>query len=295
MRTLLLAALSTLSLVGLGACVGGVDSMPPTNVPPGGTPPGTGTSAQPLFDSDVFPIIKTKCATCHTAGAPQGNVTGFVAVGAADGYQTAISYTALVGNFVPTNAAILTKIAAGHQAQTYTAIESGKITAWLNAEVTARNVAPGGPVNEDPATTTNRLLKEWSGCMSLTNFQTATMATAWGQLQTNNGSTCASCHTNGAQGFMATSDEALFFKTLTENRYYMIQYFNIDGVTTPATAKIIINTSSFAGVSNHQPPHLEHPSFDPTNNQGMQALQQFYTLTMARKTAGTCDPPRLTN
>jgi hypothetical protein len=79
----------------------------------------------------------------------------------------------------------------------------------------------------------------------------------------------------------------------------MIQYFSVD-LTQPGTAgkmgKIIINKTSFEGVANQQPPHTEHPTFNADNNQGMQALQQFYDLTMAKVQAGGCgmtklDPP----
>jgi cytochrome c553 len=298
MRTALLAALSVFGLVG---CVGGIDETPPTSVPPGGTPTGTATNAKPLFDSDVYPIIKAKCASCHSAAGPVGNVTGFVGASTADGYQTAISYAALVSNFTASTAPILTKVAAGHNGQTYTPAETTSISGWLDEEVRLRNVAGtgtgSGGGSESPSDVSLRLLKQWSGCMNIADFKTAGMATAWGQMQANNGSKCASCHTSGAQGFMASADETLFFNTLSSNKFYMLQYFNTDGLTTPATAKMVINTASFLGVSNHQAPHLEHPAFDPTNNAGMQALQKFYDLTMARRTANdpTCATPKLTN
>jgi hypothetical protein len=75
----------------------------------------------------------------------------------------------------------------------------------------------------------------------------------------------------------------------------MLQYFTVDLTQGTANAKVIVNTTSFAGVANGHPPDNEHPRFNPTNNQGMTALNQFYTLTTQRMAAGTCDPSRLTN
>ena len=40
--------------------------------------------------------------------------------------------------------------------------------------------------------------------MTLTNFNSANMAQAWGNMQAQNNSTCEECHTNGGQGFVAS-------------------------------------------------------------------------------------------
>jgi hypothetical protein len=285
-----------------GGCVGSLETT--TGPGPGnGAGPDAGqtaaSTAKPLFDQNVYPIVKAKCAGCHSSTGPSGNVTGFVSPDAATGYVTLTGYTAVVGNFT-TSAALLSKIAAGHQGQSYTADEISKITAWLEKEASDRSGAPvtgadASPGSESPSAATERLLKQWSGCMSLTNFNTATMADAWGNMNTTNNQQCENCHVNGAEGFIASRVPEPFFNTISANKYYMLQYFTVDLTQGTANAKIIINTTSFDGVSKGQDPHREHPRFNSTTNQGMTALQSFYDLTMARLTAGTCDPPRLTN
>lgn len=319
MRAVLLAAIASMGLVG---CVGQLDQMsapPPGSVGTGTNPnPTPNSMAKQMFEQNVYPIISSTTAAsgcamagCHQVGNNPGS-TQFVAADATDGYATATSYQALVGNFAPSSAGILTQIAAGHNGRTYTAAEQQAITDWLNQEVTERSTGTGtgtgsGTTTESPGQATARLMNEWSACMNITDFNTAQMAQKWGQMQTNQGSRCESCHATGGYGMIVTqvaeSDPAGgppgLFTTIATNKYYMIQYFSVD-LTQPGTGgkmgKIIINHTSFEGVANRQPPHTEHPTFNADNNQGMQALQQFYDLTMAKVQAGGCgttklDPP----
>lgn len=298
------ALLSTFAAMALAAgCVGSLDPQPPgggsnNNGPDAGTTV-TG-NAKADFDANVYPIAKAKCIGCHSSAGPVGNITGFVATDAAQGYTTMTGYTALVGNFTPTGAALLQKINQGHQGITYTADETAKITSWLNAEAAARsggNIDPGNPPpgTESPSEATERVLKQWSGCMSLDNFNQANMASAWGGLTTTNNQECDNCHTSGAEGFIASRQADIFFNTVSTNKYYMLQYFTVDLTQGTAAAKVIINTVSFQNVSQGQDPHRQHPRFNATDNNGMRALQSFYDLTTQRMAAGTCDPSRLTN
>ncbi|MBV8759526.1 MAG: hypothetical protein JO257_19720 [Deltaproteobacteria bacterium] len=318
MRAVLLAAIASMGLVG---CVGQLDDMG-TNGNPSG-PVGGGTNPNPtpnsqakaMFDQNVYPIISSKTAAsgcamsgCHMVGNTPGS-TQFVAATASDGYGTITSYQALVGNFTPASAGILTQVAAGHNGRMYTADEQQKITAWLNQEVLERGQGTGGgggsgTTTESPGQATARLMNEWSACMNITDFNSANMATAWGNMQTNNGSRCESCHATGGYGMIVTqvAESAPnggppgLFTTLATNKYYMIQYFSVD-LTQPGTGgkmgKIIVNTTSFNGVANAQPPHTEHPTFNATNNQGMTALNQFYTLVSAKVAAGNCGTTKL--
>ena len=159
---------------------------------------------------------------------------------------------------------------------------------------------PNGGVPDAPPTTAptidaapakpdaKALLSTWSGCMSLANFQTANMAQAWGTLTTGSNQQCSNCHGTGAFGMIATTDETLFFKTVSEQTPYLVKFFSAD----VAGGKVIINTTSFknAGVT-----IAGHPRFDPENHQGMTALKAFYDSTVARQVANACDPPRLIN
>jgi len=230
---------------------------------------------------------------------------------------TITSYQTVVGNFAPTSAGILSKIAAGHNARVYTTAEIGKITDWLNAEVTERaggtgsGSGSGSTTNETYSAATARVLNNWSACMSLTNFQTANMAQAWGNMQANNGTACKSCHSTGGYGMIITGVESTdpaggppgLFTTLATNQYYTVMYFQVDlsDTTRDATGKLMnakmkVNMDSFKGVAEAKPPHVQHPTFNYQNNNGMTALQTFYTSTMASVTAGNCgatklDPP----
>jgi hypothetical protein len=305
MRNILLAVVAA----GLVGCVGGIDSTTPTPTPMPSDPPaqgvGGGTSgaaaqaARTSFETNVYPIISTqgRCANCHSSAGPVGNVTGFVAPAANDGYVTAVGYQALIGDWTPAGAPILTKVAAGHQGQTYTADERTKIAAWLNAELSARAAGAGSgsgtPTQESPADATVRLTKEWSGCMTLANFTTANMI-AWGTMRANN-SQCQTCHVDGEYGEIASNVAGPFFTTISTDKYYMAQYFSVDLSQGVASAKVIINTRSFTGVGQGLPPHLEHPRFTLTGSTGLAALQKFYDLTAASKAAGTCGPSTLKN
>ncbi|MDB4957780.1 MAG: hypothetical protein JWO36_5349 [Myxococcales bacterium] len=306
MRTLLMAVAS----MGLVACVGQLDGGPGMGSGSGsdqGSQGGSGSgnaaadASRKQFNDTVYPVIAAKCAGCHTSGHPNGNVTGFVdsmtpAQDEFKAYDTITGYIAAVGNFTPTTANVLAKPLTGHQGTSYTTAEQTSITDWLNAEVAWRGAgAPPPPVGESPDQETARLLKEWSGCMTQTNFDTANMAAAWGQMQTNNGDQCQTCHVNGANGMIATQQKTAMFGVISTNKYYMLQFFTVDLTKSPA--QVIINKQSFLGVSQGLVPHVEHPKFNAATNQGMTALDKFYASTMAAHAASPslCGPSTLTN
>jgi len=301
MRNILVAVVAAAGLIG---CVGGIDT--PTSSPPpppdgvgGGGSGSAAVAARTAFETNVYPVVSTKCSACHSVSGPVGNITGFVAVSETDAYVTAVGYQALIGDWTATGAPILTKVAAGHNGQTYTADEKAKITDWLSKELAARAGGGGGTGSgsgsavESASDATVRLTKEWSGCMTLANFTTANMK-AWGNVQAGN-SACKTCHHSGEYGEIADNVDNPFFTVISTDKYYMAQYFSVDLTQGVAAGKVIINTRSFAGVGLGLPPHTEHPRFNPTTNAGVTALQKFYDLTVANKTAGTCGTPTLQN
>src|SRR5262249_7428751 len=118
------------------------------------------------------------------------------------------------------------------------------------------------------------------------NWQTAQMTTAWGNMQTDEGANCSSCHATGGNGmFVSNVEESIgtgvpgMWTIVSTKQPYLIQYFTVD--LTGSTHKVIINQASFQGVATGTPPHTEHPMFDPVNNAGMAALQTFYDATQA--------------
>lgn len=313
MRAVLLAVMASAGLVG---CVGGID-MPnepaPGQVGSGTNPspvPPTMSMAKQMFDTNVYPIISKDMAatTSGCAGGACHNVAGatpteFLAADAADGYATATSFQSLVGNFTAAEAGIITKIQPGpHNGRSYSAAEKQAITDWLAQEVVERNGGSGtgtgsGSGTLSPGQITANLLNGWSACMTEANWTTAGMTTAWGQMQTNNGSRCESCHSTGGQGFIATEIQDSgtsgpgMWTVVSTNEYYMVQFFTVDLTASPA--KVVVNHVSFDGVSTATPPHTEHPTFNATTNNGMTALQKFYDLTTAAVTAGNCGAPKL--
>ena len=309
MRNILLTAIAAFGLVG---CVGGISSegADPLDSPDGDgndngdNPAGADLSAaKALYDTTVHTIMEAKCSggACHAENATGATLTRFVALDATKGWQTATNYTALVGNFAASAAPILTKVkaggVAGHQGKTYTPDEESKITAWLNKEVELRNGQVAPPPNQPPGVetlsqATERVLSEFAGCMTKTDFDAANMAQAWGGLQAQNNQECDNCHANGAEGFVASRLSTQFWNIFSVKKYYFLQYMTVDLTQGAAAAKVVINTTSFRGVATAQDPHREHPTFNATNNQGMNALNQFYNATMAKKTAGTCGAPR---
>jgi hypothetical protein len=137
------------------------------------------------------------------------------------------------------------------------------------------------PLDAD-TNTALEILRTWSGCMTLANFQAAGMTNAWGTLAATNKQVCANCHQYGAFGFIATKDETAFFDAITQHSSMMAMYFTAD----VPNRNVIVNLNSFkaANVS------AGHPAFDPVSNPGMTALDKFHAATAA---IATCDPPKL--
>ena len=263
----------------LSACLG--------DIPPDPTPaPVTGATARALFDGNVYAILDSKCAGCH---ATRTDIVQFVDLDPAGAYDKIVGIPAAIGDFAPAETPLLTKIAGGHESLTYSTDQLGKITSWLEQEVSERGPTPppGLPTLPTPS---QSLVRTWSGCLTLGDFRVADMARAWGDLHTDDNSTCANCHTNGGYGMVASDYEPTFFNLITKHSGYLLQYFYADA-TDPQHPAMAINTFSVTQVSQALDPHLEHPTFDP--GQGMAALQTFFAAATARLAAGQCGAPTL--
>lgn len=137
--------------------------------------------------------------------------------------------------------------------------------------------------------TADQLTREWSGCMTLDNFNLANMATAWGNLAATNGQACSSCHGTGLEGFLVDRDASTMFTAISTMKGFLLMYFSPD-VT---NQKMIVNESIFQAVAAGQGGFAGHPPFEPKNNAGMTALRSFYNVTYTRQQANMCDPPRI--
>lgn len=263
-------------------CMGGIEETdnPPPTTPDSATP---ATGAKALYTGSVHSVVTAKCsgAGCHTQAGVTG-IYGFAVPDAESSYTQVTGLPTLVGTY-GADARILTKIDGTHYAITYSADDQSKISAWLAAELSERNANGMPPV--DPI----QKLAQWTGCMSLDNFTTANMPTAWGQLAANNLQRCANCHAGGAYAFMSGNGNAeIFFNTITTQKDLLLKYFTVD-----ATGTVLINEAAFKNAGVDLPPDTSHPAFNPTTNAGMTALLEFYELTKTRQMMNACDPPRL--
>lgn len=274
----------SLALVTALVVAGCVGDIPPDT---GGTTPDAGVSggsmARTMYKNNVHTVMN-RCSggACHSVtGAAGGGSSRFADSSPDTSYDAIVRAPLAVGSFVPASAGVLTKIAGGHNGITYTTGEISSITNWLNQEKTERNNG-----NSPPPVDPIEVLKKWSGCMTLANFNTAQMAQKWGSLAAGNNQKCLNCHGGGLYGFMLSDNPTTFFTTISTQKDYLLKYFTVDG-----TGKVIINMAAFtnAGVTLNT-----HPHFDPTNNLAMPALQTFYTSTLAAQTANTCGPSTLT-
>jgi hypothetical protein len=202
------------------------------------------------------------------------------------------SYTQIVGNFDKATAPIITQISPGPHFASYTAAQVTTIGAWLDAEVAARSMCGTTMTSTTPSPgqISAQLVEQWSGCMNLTDWTTSSVAVSMAGLVSNQGP-CIRCHVNGAFNMVATDQTQRAFDLVTTNVDFLTVYFT-PVVTASTSPQMVVNTKLFTQVGRGQPPFIEHPLFDP-NAQAFTDLNTFYTATMARKTAGTCSPPRL--
>lgn len=276
------------ALLATTGCVGDVvDGSTPGGGDDDGSDTGGGGEAEQMYKTTVHTIMTAKCgqSTCHGQPGITG-IYGFATMDKDQSYTQITNLPTFVGTYTTASAGILTKIkqSGGHNAVVYQPSDEASIGAWLAKEAQERS-GGSAPPPVDPVAK----LREWSGCMSQANFDQAEMAQAWATLASTNNQRCANCHQTGLDTFLTgTGDSTIFFNGLTTTKDFLLKYFTVDG-----TGAVVINTASMANAATTLP---GHPRFNPTDNIGMTALNEFYTLTKTRQTAGTptpCDAPRL--
>lgn len=276
LRSLALLACAPLALAGCFDLFFEDPGEPDPNVDP------PASKAQALFTREVYPILATRCASCH---GPSSQWLGFVGKNPTDGYELILSFSAVVGDFTP-DAPVLRLPITGHKASTYTAAEQRAVGEWLEAERIERG---GGPLPPPPPTL-DALLKTWSGCLDFNDFQSTNMTAAWNALATSGSQQCTDCHT-GTSGFTVSSDPAEFFRRITTRRTTLLTFFQPELVTRTV---MLPNHPLFVAVSSQADPHREHPVFTYTGG-ARTALTALADKTAARLRAnpGACSPPRL--
>jgi hypothetical protein len=253
--------------------------------------------AEVLFNDTVRPIMQAKCSATVCHGGTDVSPLKFCPDVPAQYHVVITGYaTQLTGYFDKAVAPIIHKVYPGpHPGVMYDAADIAKIEAWLDAEKAARqdpnNPNPNpNPTGPSPGEISEQLMTEWSGCMNLAEWNQLEVAQAWAAKGSGEGP-CIRCHINGQASFIATDESERMFNVLTTSRFFMSTFF-VANVVDLANAKMEVNRPEFERVGNNLYPHIEHPSFNVDGN-AMTKLVDFYNLTMARKAAGTCDPPRL--
>jgi hypothetical protein len=280
--------LTTILFLAAAGCVGDIGDEDPGNGSGSGSGSGSGDTraAKEIFKADVH-VAVNRCAgpACHNVDATATAAKSkFYSPDAEASYQATVKAPNLIGSpEFSSIAPILTYVQAGHQGLSYTPDQTAQITAWLAAETKERTPTGGGS-NQPPPFDVKAALKEWSGCMSLENFQASNMTQAWSTLAADNLQKCLNCHNGGVAGFLISANAQQFFTGLSTQAAYLIKYFSVD----VAARKVVVGTGAFDSANKI----VGHPTF-PIENAGMVALKKFYDLTVARKEANQCDPPRL--
>jgi hypothetical protein len=248
-------------------------------------PPTDPRPAKDIFKADVHAALgKCSGSGCHGINATSAAVGKFYTMDAEASYNAIVMARSISSDFSAL-APVLTFVQAGHKGLSYSADETTKIKNWLAKETEERKNTPG-PVPV-PAVDPKKLLGDWSGCMTQENFNAAGMTQAWSTLAADNLQKCINCHGGGLNGFFVSTNATGYFNLLTQTTSFLLKYFTVDTVA----GKVIVNTGSFKSAA--ALPITTHPPFNPTTNAGMTALQKLYDSTLAKQTAGTCDPSRL--
>jgi hypothetical protein len=249
----------------------------------------TGKMGQTIYVRDVHSIMN-KCAggVCHDSTGTSGALGKFYMPDANAGYGKIVAAPTIIGSgnsAFSSIAPVLEHIQAGHKGVTYSPDDITKITNWLTQERADHMGTTPMPV-VDP----KEVLKTFSGCLTIADFNTALMAQKWSALAASNNQKCVNCHQGGAEGFIVNANATTMFNAISTQSAYMLKYFTVDTNVMPA--KVIVNTGSFtsAGVT-----LAGHPRFDPLNNAGMTALKAWYDLAAAKQTAGGCGASTLTD
>lgn len=282
-----LAVFGTLALAATG-CVGEFETTgPPTTIDPPAADAGApieeenpldteADAAKALFESNVRGVVSATCggSGCHSSVNPM-----FVPADPLSAYDV-IQQNApiLFPKYISAGAKILENGTGAHKGAAFTPDDVVAIEGWLAQEKL--------DADADGGTTTVSALAEWSGCMSLADWEAEGVATQWSNKNAGNQGRCESCHNLGADGFVASDDYVRVFTMVSSMPAFMPSYFTLDATGT----NVLINRARLESVGGQLAPHENHGAFEVDGN-AMEALQRFYDLTLERKLAGQCGPP----
>lgn len=282
MRTPSLTAL--VLALGSAACVGGLE-------PIGDDDPEPTTLGRQQFESTVSPLLTAACAGCHTGTLDSTPLKFLGDAGAGGYYDAVVADVSVVGGFDPGLATLILKGEhAGGSARAFTEQERATITEWLLTEAEERGIELDPTPDPSPTgtpTTSREALAQFSACMSIDDWLTSRIY-EWADKGSDRG-VCSSCHSDGAGGFYANSDDALMFEM---NRYeiFLTTFFAAAPVdiTDPSLGyQVIVNENKLRAKANA----AGHPQYNPDGGNAMLELRAFFDLTQGRIAAGSCPPP----
>lgn len=249
--------------------------------------------AKDFYEANIDPLMKAKCSACH---AGEGALsTAFLTEINGSSYNTILAYNEITGGFGLGPATLLTK-GAHSGSQWWDDGEVALIQQWFDAEKAAAEtdeedvviVDPGEEPGEAPVAIADglSLMKEWSGCMTLDNWEEANMG-SWANKPAEDNKTCQDCHSDGLLRFNTDPDSSLMF---TFNRYqlYMIGFFSQEFDPADGSGMMVPNIPRLVRAGNGTTGHPEYNT-NP-NDLYMQRLQEFYELTLETKENGECGP-----
>jgi mono/diheme cytochrome c family protein len=246
------------------------------------------------FDETVAPMVAAACASCHVGAIDAVGDTSLNYMGneGPEGYYAAITAEpSVTGGFNPDIANLILKGEHDNgNARAWTQAEMDTIAEWLITEADDRGIPlddGGGPTGNPTPTTSREALAQWSACMSIDDWNTS-LVFQWADKGSERGQ-CMSCHNQGAGGFFANDDSDLMFE-MNKYEIYITTFFTAAPVNVADPSQgyqVLVNEQKLRAKANA----TGHPGYNPDGGNQMQYLRNFYDLTKARVTAGTCPPP----
>jgi len=146
--------------------------------------------------------------------------------------------------------------------------------------------AGGDAGDETLSEAAERVITTWQACLTPNDLSVSGMTSTWPKTNTEPGLECSSCHSTGADGFLATTDLELLHSALKTNRAYLLGYFTVDLTRGPAAAAMIVNSAIQNAVSQALPPYANHPRFEPA--EGLTASETMRQIVQSRIDMGLC-------
>jgi len=250
--------MKTLTTIGamvlVASCTGQIGDPDPTQA-------GSAT-----FSSNVAPMLRNQCATCHEANGAGPAFLG--AGGGEDDYPALLANARVVGGFQPAAALLITK--GPHSgASWWTPEQTSKITSWLTEEAEGYDPTVNGDI-----------MAAWAGCMTIENWNDSKMA-LWAQKQTDQGAACGGCHSDGEYGFHANATSDVMFDQ-QRSAMGIASFFQVSAANT--TPEVV---PSFAKLRSKCSGANLHPGC-AVDDQYVEYLSRFHQLTRSMMESGLC-------